>query len=49
MTYTKSTPETLTPNEARAGRKTTYMPKVLGLSTVGAAILCLIVFALFAS
>jgi len=37
------------PNDARAGRKTSFMPWVLGLSVVGAVIILLAVYAGFAA
>ncbi|MDB2438315.1 hypothetical protein N9W89_06330 [Hellea sp.] len=48
-TPSEETPEILTPNEARAGRKTRFMPQVLGISVASAVILLLIVYAVFAT
>jgi hypothetical protein len=42
-------PTILEPNEVRAARKTSFMPRILAISTFTAAILLLAIFAVFAA
>lgn len=48
-TQTTDAPPVLDPDEARAGRKVSYMPWILGISTVTAVLIMFFVFAGFAA